>query len=144
MNYSGWELKYFDLSYNFRQYQYELIKNYLGEKILEVGPGSGKFAKIFLSHIAKEIHLTEINKNLHEQLDKEFQDKKKNIKIFSKKIEEINEKYDTICYFDVIEHIEDHENEIKNALKKLNLNGNLIIIVPAFSHLFSNYDKHWE
>ena len=48
MNYSGWELKYFDLSQNFRKYQYELIKNYLGDRILEAGPGSGKFAKNFL------------------------------------------------------------------------------------------------
>jgi len=141
MNYSGWELKYFDLSHNFRKYQYELIKEYLGEKILEVGPGSGKFAKNFLTRNATEIHLTEINKDLHKLLSDKFKDTNKSVKIFSKKIEEIDYKYDTICYFDVIEHIEDHENEIKNALKKLNLNGNLIIIVPAFNHLYSYYDK---
>ena len=38
---------------------------------------------------------------------------KKKVKIFSKKIEDINNTYDTICYFDVLEHIEDHEKEIK-------------------------------
>ena len=66
---------------------------------------------------------------------------KKDVKIFSKKIENIDYTYDTICYFDVIEHIENHENEIKNALNKLNANGKLIIIVPAFNHRYSNYDK---
>lgn len=141
MNYSGWELKYFDLSKNFRKYQYDLIKDYLGKKILEVGPGSGKFAKNFLLNSTNEIHLTEINKNLHKLLSDEFKEVNKQIKIFSKKIQDIEYKYDTICYFDVIEHIEDHESEIKNALKKLNPNGNLIIIVPAFNHLYSNYDK---
>lgn len=141
MNYSGWELKYFDLSHNFRKYQYELIKDHLGKKILEVGPGSGMFAKKFLVKDSNEIHLTEINKDLHKLLIEEFQDLKKDVKIFSKKIENIDYTYDTICYFDVIEHIENHENEIKNALNKLNANGKLIIIVPAFNHLYSNYDK---
>ena len=66
MNYSGWELKYF-LSHNFRKYQFDLIKGHLGKKILEVGPGSGKFAKKFLI-LADEVHLTEINKDLHKSL----------------------------------------------------------------------------
>ncbi len=141
MNYSGWELKYFDLSHNFRKYQYELIKDHLGKKILEVGPGSGLFAKKFLLKNSNEIHLTEINKDLHKLLIKEFQDLRNEVKIFSKKIEDINYTYDTICYFDVIEHIENHESEIKNALNKLTAKGKLIIIVPAFNHLYSNYDK---
>ena len=47
MNYSGWELKFFDASKNFRNYQYKLVKDYIGNKILEVGPGTGTFAKIF-------------------------------------------------------------------------------------------------
>ena len=141
MNYSGWELKYFDSSHNFRKYQYALIKDHLGKKILEVGPGSGKFSKKFLLQSDNEIHLTEINEDLFKLLNDEFKDIKKNVKIFSKKIDQIDDTYDTICYFDVIEHIEDHENEIKNALKKLSINGNLIIIVPAFNHLYSNYDE---
>ena len=43
--YTGWELKFFDSSNNFRKYQYEMVKKYLGKKILEIGPGSGLFAK---------------------------------------------------------------------------------------------------
>ena len=98
---------------------------------MEVGPGSGKFSKKFLLQNDNEIHLTEINEDLFKLLNDEFKDIKKNVKILSKKIDQIDDTYDTICYFDVIEHIEDHENEIKNALKKLSTNGNLIILVPA-------------
>ena len=36
--------------------------------------------------------------------------------------------------------ISSHEIEIKEALKRLNKNGKLII-VPAFNHLYSYYDK---
>ena len=82
MNYSGWELKYFDLSHNFRKYQFDLIKGHLGKKILEVGPGSGKFAKKFLIQNADEVHLTEINKDLHKSLYDELKDVKEKVKIF--------------------------------------------------------------
>ena len=140
MNYSGWELKFFDASKNFRNYQYKLIKEYIGNKVLEVGPGSGNFAKNFLVDKVNSIYLNEINENLKLKLTQKF-DENKNVKIISKKINEINDKFDTICYFDVIEHIEFHEDEILNALNKLEKNGHLIIIVPAFNYLFSNYDR---
>ena len=139
MNYSGWELKFFDASKNFRNYQFKLIRNYIGNKILEVGPGTGNFAEKYFINKAKDISLTEINKDLKLELKKKFEENK-NIKIFSDSIDKINDTFDTICYFDVIEHIEFHEKEILNAFDKLKKNGHLIIIVPAFNHLFSNYD----
>ena len=140
MKYTGWELKYFDSSSNFRKYQFSLIKEFIGEKILEVGPGSGNFANNFLINVSKKLHLTEISKDLFEKLKIKFE-LKKNVEVYSKAISEIDSKFDTICYFDVLEHIENHELEIKEALKRLNKNGKLIIIVPAFNHLYSYYDK---
>ncbi len=140
MKYTGWELKYFDSSSNFRKYQFSLIKEFIGEKILEVGPGSGNFANNFLIKLSKKLHLTEINKDLFEKLKIRFE-QKSNVEVYSKAINEIDNKFDTICYFDVLEHIESHEIEIKEALKRLNKNGKLIIIVPAFNHLYSYYDK---
>tara|TARA_B100000963_G_scaffold189358_1_gene164783 strand:+ start:965 stop:1654 length:690 start_codon:yes stop_codon:yes gene_type:complete len=140
MKYTGWELKYFDSSSNFRKYQFSLIKEFIGEKILEVGPGSGNFANNFLIKVSKKLHLTEISKDLFEKLKIKFE-LKKNVEVYSKAISEIDSKFDTICYFDVLEHIENHELEIKEALKRLNKNGKLIIIVPAFNHLYSYYDK---
>jgi len=48
--------------------------------------------------------------------------------------------YDTIIYLDVIEHIKNYENELINAYKSLKKNGNLIINVPAFQFLFSQFN----
>jgi len=39
--YEGWELKYFDKSNNFRNYQYEIFKNYIKGYVAEIGPGYG-------------------------------------------------------------------------------------------------------
>ena len=35
INYDGWELKYFDLSKNFRKYQFDLIKDIFPEMLLK-------------------------------------------------------------------------------------------------------------
>ena len=50
-------------------------------------------------------------------------------------------KYDTILYLDVIEHIKEDKKEVIKALNLLRKNGNLIINVPAFSYLYSKFDK---
>ena len=116
MEYSGWELKYFDSSNNFRKYQFRLIKEYIGKKLLEIGPGTGVFAKKFFLDSVEDIYLSEINVNFNKMLVNEFKNNKK-VKILSKKIEDINDTFDTICYFDVLEHINFHEKEIINSLK---------------------------
>lgn len=117
MNYSGWELNFFDRSNYFRKYQYNLIKKYLGKKILEVGPGSGEFAnKYFINK--KKLFLTELNTTLRNKLKKKFINKH-HVKILGKKINNIKNSFDTICYLDVIEHIKEDEIEIMNALKKI-------------------------
>ena len=40
IHYPGWELKNYDKSNNFRNYQLSLIKKYLKGKFAEVGPGN--------------------------------------------------------------------------------------------------------
>tara|TARA_A100001015_G_C15032988_1_gene734351 strand:- start:2225 stop:2905 length:681 start_codon:yes stop_codon:yes gene_type:complete len=140
MNYSGWELKFFDASKNFRNYQYKLVKDYIGNKILEVGPGTGNFAENFFLKKAENIYLTEINKDLAIGLENKFKGNK-NVNILSKKINEIDMSFNTICYFDVIEHIEFPKKELIEALNKLEKNGYLVVIVPAYNYLFSDYDR---
>jgi len=140
MRYSGWELNFFDNSKNFRDYQFFLIKKYLKNNLLEVGPGNGIMVDKYISKYFSNISLSEIDKNLNKTLVKKFKNKK-NVKIYKKKIGEFKNKFNSIIYSDVIEHIKDDEKEIKIALKKLNKNGYLIIMVPAFQYLYSEYDK---
>lgn len=50
-------------------------------------------------------------------------------------------KYDLILLLDVIEHLKDDKEFIKDSLKSLKINGHLLINVPANKFLFSRYDK---
>jgi len=87
MNYSGWELNFFDKSKNFRDYQFSLIKKYLKNKILEIGPGNGTMVDQYISKYFSDISVSEIDKKLNKKLVKTFKNKK-NVKIYKKKVNE--------------------------------------------------------
>ena len=46
-----------------------------------------------------------------------------------------------ILYLDVLEHIENYEKEILKAHNALKEGGHLVINVPAFQFLYSDFDK---
>ncbi|HRH36740.1 MAG TPA: methyltransferase domain-containing protein, partial [Flavobacteriales bacterium] len=49
--------------------------------------------------------------------------------------------FDTILYIDVIEHIDDSKAELHRAYDLLAPGGHLLILVPAFNLLYSDFDK---
>ena len=117
---------------------YFKIKKYFKDGIFEVGAGLGSFTKEYIDQFAN-VHLSDLDKNNYNQLKKKFS--KSNVKIFKNKIQETEFTYNTIVYLNVLEHIQEDENEIDIASSKLNLGGNLIILVPAHQNLYSKFDK---
>mgnify|MGYP001295176758 FL=1 len=138
IQYDGFELDHFDSAYNFRKYQISLIKKYLSGKLLEVGPGKGGLT-FFYDKFVKKPTLIEPERNLYKFLKKKF--KKKSFVIRNCTINKIQKKFDTIIYFDVLEHIKDDLGEIKTASKKLKKNRYLILSVPAYQSFYSSFDK---
>jgi len=137
--YPGWELKYFDKANHFRNYQYNLLKKLIVGSVAEVGPGNGVLVKKYKSNVNK-LYLYEPSLNLYKVLKKKFSNNK-NIFIKNDYFQNIKKKFDTILFLDVIEHIEDDVKIINTAIKSLKKNGKIVINVPAFKFLFSNFDK---
>ena len=136
--YSGWELESFDNAKNFRKYQIEKIKPYIKNlKIFDIGSGSGGLINYYTQY-ASEVSVYEPSNRLNNILNKKF--KFKNVKIY-KSHPASDKKFDTILFMDVIEHIKNYDNVLKIALKNLKKDGVLIINVPAFDFLFSDFDK---
>ena len=138
MSYLNHVLEYFDLAENYRKYQLDLIRKHVSSEILEVGPGRGEIIENFMSE-NNNITLIDTDKEMCEILNKRFQNSK--IKILNSSINTLENNFDTILYMDVIEHIEDDIKELNYAISKLKKDGKLVIIVPAFSLLFSDFDK---
>jgi hypothetical protein len=54
---------------------------------------------------------------------------------------DIDGRFDTILYLDVLEHIEDDSAELVCAASNLNPGGHLIVLSPAHQFLFSPFDS---
>ena len=136
--YPGKELEIFDKAIVFQKYIYFLTKKFLKSKTLEIGAGLGSFTRNYFKEI-NDVSVTEIDQNNFDILKEKFKNEK--INIFSKKIQQIEGKFETIIYLNVLEHIESDLEEIDDALSKINNGGYLIIVVPAHQKLYTNFDK---
>ena len=139
MNYPGKELENFDSATIWRKYVYFLIKKYIKGNILEVGAGIGSFTNNY-SHLKNDsITLTEVDNNNYEIIKQKF--KNKNYSLYQNITKELKGTFNTIMYLNVLEHIKEDTTEINDALNKLEINGHLIILVPAHNKLYSKFDE---
>ena len=145
-HYIGTELELFQQATNWKQYWMQAISPYIGVNLLEVGAGIGANTGILLSKFdfietikcvePDPLLSTQIQNNISENL----RPKCSVHTGFSSEIEP-TELFDTILYIDVIEHIENDRLELENVKNLLKPNGHLIVLVPAYQYLFSEFDK---
>lgn len=108
-----------------------------GANLLEIGCGNGY---ALFSYKQKGINCTglELNKEAIRVCEE------KGISIYNQTIESFSikhsEEFDTICAFQLLEHLSDINSFLTSAIKLLKKNGNLIISVPnndSFGHKFN-------
>ena len=129
----------FDRARIWIKYIVNQTKFYMSKNVIEIGAGCGSFARAYYRKEFNTLVLTESdNVNLYDLNKIFFQFS--NVKIIRSNIKNIKKKFDTIIYFNVLEHIKDDTSEINNAINKLNKNGYLIILVPAHQNLYGNLD----
>ena len=142
LNYPGKELDLFSNAVNWKSYFSSSLKKYIKGDILEVGAGIGSNTKFLINKNVKSVTCLEPDIDLFKVLQQN--DSQQNVlskKLINGTINDVNNTFDTIIYIDVLEHIEDSKKEITIIKKKLNKNGILIILVPAYNFLYSNFDK---
>ena len=139
MKYPGEELELFDKASIWRKYIYLKTKKYFNGKFLEIGAGIGSFTKNYESQF-QDVLLSDLDDGNNKVLKEKFKNFN-NIKITKNKIDEIDGKFNTIIYLNVLEHIENDKKEIALAENKLEENGHLVILVPAHQKLYSKFDK---
>ena len=100
--------------------------------VLDFGSGFGIFCK-FLNTSGFQCHGLEIDKEALSQ------SKKNKIKTFTD-LSEIDILYPVITSLNVLEHIDDDENAIKEITKKMEKDGLLILYVPASMKAWSQMD----
>ncbi|MBI2596951.1 class I SAM-dependent methyltransferase [Candidatus Daviesbacteria bacterium] len=117
------------------------FRKYLKGEILEIGCGIGnftstlsKFGKVTSIDIDK--HLIDISrKNNSYNIQVGFGNIEKGQYFFKEKL------FDTVVCINVLEHINNDTEALKNMFKLLKKGGNLILLVPIYDFLFGEIDK---
>jgi ubiquinone/menaquinone biosynthesis C-methylase UbiE len=144
-NYPGQELEFFQKAVNWKSYFASAIRPYLGKNVLEVGTGIGATTRLLNDGSAEKWLLLEPDPGLSSILQKKLSQGElpansglRTDTIFDLKEDE---RFDTIIYIDVLEHIEDDGREMRKAFELLTPGGHLIVLSPAFQYLYSPFDK---
>jgi cyclopropane fatty-acyl-phospholipid synthase-like methyltransferase len=108
-----------------------------------VGAGIGSTTLLLNDGSANQWLMLEPDENMSASLKKKIETKEfpANCRLQTGTIEQLTSTYDTIIYIDVLEHIEADVKEMKNAAALLNVNGHIVVLSPAFNHLYSPFDK---
>ncbi len=135
---------FFDYLYNFirqRNYAYKLklIKKYhpQAQSVLDYGTATGEFLQ-YLSKKTFSVSGVEPNEKARDYANKLLDDK------VQVSIDDINEKFDIITLWHVLEHIENLEELIIKLRQHLQPNGILLVAVPNFkSYDAWHYKEYW-
>lgn len=132
----------------FNRWMYETIAPHCAGNILEIGSGIGNISRYFIED-NRQIVLSDIRTNYCEYLEKTFRLNEgtiiKNLDLVDTGIERKFPQYfgtfDTVFALNVIEHIDNDELAISNAVRFLKPGGTFIVLVPAYQFLYNSIDR---
>ncbi len=108
-------------------------------RILEIGCGNGVVMKQFEDFLGKPIEGCDLNSFAIENLIPDLPGTVYLYDIYDEHPSLLN-KFDVIILFDVIEHIKNDSDFLRQSVKHLKKDGLIVISVPAQSFLFSEFD----
>lgn len=144
-SYEGKELiSLFAESINWKKYFSKIIRPYISGDVLEIGCADGASTPFIQTKEVNSWTCMDPDPSLIEQVERRL--KSSSLKNLSSRIGTIHklskeERFDTILYLDVLEHILNDADELKIASKHLRYGGKLIVLCPAHQFLYTNFDK---
>jgi len=127
---------------NYRRSLIHEFSPYLKGNILEVGAGIGQFtAELLLVPSVKSVHAVEPDSRFYSRLLEQ------NLKIQSTcgTVADLDpqSKYDATISVNVLEHIENHSDELKRYHECMRVGGHLCLFVPACPAIHAPIDKNF-
>jgi len=133
----------------FNAWMFDTLRPFIKGRVLEAGSGIGNISA-FLLESYNEVWLSDFNDDYRRMLGHKFSSLPAckgilRIDLASERFDEecapFFKSFDTIVATNVIEHIRDDAQAIRNCRKLLKDGGQLVILVPAFRLLFNNLDR---
>mgnify|MGYP002630075784 CR=1 FL=1 len=120
----------------------ELLRGALRSKqvgrVLDVGTGIGGFLES-LQELGGPLYFTERDQQAASLAS--TRSGKHGVRALAEQLPFASESFDLVCMFDVIEHVEEHQQVLQECLRILSPGGLLALSVPAHPWLFSRNDE---
>lgn len=122
-----------------KEYILQNFKEYIlnNNKIIEIGAGTGNVARYLNLNGYEDISVGEMHLNGLKYAKNYGMKECYQFDLLNTPFE--NE-FDTVCMFDVLEHIEDDDNALINVYKMLNGGGKIVLSVPSHMWLWNRED----
>lgn len=144
-SYVGSELRLFGAAKNWKSYWAEILRPLIGEDVSEVGAGLGATIDYLCDGRQKRWLCLEPDPQMAEHLSRRLSEGalpaccEVHCALMSDLPQE--DRFDTILYIDVLEHIDDDRRELADASSRLSPGGRIVVLSPAHPWLFSAFDK---
>ncbi len=142
--YPGSELDLFAAVDNWKTYWSRRMRPYVRGDVLEVGAGIGSNTRYLDPGNCRRWVCLEPDAKLSGYLYGNMRraPERENYEVVTGTIQNLDPDslFDTILYIDVLEHIEDDREELRNAASRLRSDGRLIVLSPAHRWLFTPFD----
>jgi SAM-dependent methyltransferase len=145
LSYKGSELELFEKAENWKAYYQDLIRDYLGQEVLEVGAGIGATTRALCGEKQSRWLCLEPDPAMGERIRTLINNHELpstcEVRVGLVTDLQPQENFDTIIYIDVLEHIENDRAELKLSLSHLKPGGFLIVLSPAHQWLYTPFDE---
>jgi SAM-dependent methyltransferase len=144
-SYVGTELELFQHATRWKAYYARGLRPFIAGDVLEVGAGLGATSRFLCNGYQRSWTCLEPDPDLHRQLES------------SLRVDPLaspgrallgtvaslpsEDRFDTILYVDVLEHIEDDRGELTGSAALLRPGGHVVVLAPAHQGLYSPFDK---
>jgi SAM-dependent methyltransferase len=145
MLYPGQELAAMDHANNYHRWILDLFRPYLGARAAEVGAGIGSFSRIILETTAvQELTALEPAANLFPILQGRLQanPRAQALPLYLDAWKPVHAP-DSIAAVNVMEHIQDDEQFLRDANRILAPGGTILLFVPALPQLYGKLDAQF-
>jgi SAM-dependent methyltransferase len=144
-SYVGSELELFRSADRWKAYWGSRLGDYVTGRVLEVGAGIGGTTEVLFTGRESEWVCLEPDPAMSDRLRQAVDTGRlpPHCRVVTGTLTDLDaaDRFDTILYIDVLEHIEDDRDELARAAARLAPGGHLIVLAPAHQFLFTAFDR---